>query len=280
MMKKAIPQVIIVLVLYGATIPMNAHFRNFFLGSRTRTDIIQNMFGGLRGLVADWSFMKAEEYHHRGLPFLKAMEYHKSESSFLAECASPGGEEHHHEHANAAQQRDFFSRLYACVKVTGDSHLTPAEEKEVLPWFYAEVMFNPHDIRGYVLGGYWLERAGKRDESLKFYKEGLKNNPRSAQIAASIGNLYYHEDKYDEALSYLENSRQLWLERKYPNIVSGQYMKGDLEVTFDLLGDIYTKRGDYKKALEVYGELVGFEPNPLILQKMRQIKQKLGGDAA
>ena len=76
-----------------------------------------------------------------------------------------GTEEEEHHHAEKDVKNDLYSRIYRAVKVTEDSHLTPAHEKEVLPWFYTEVAFNPHDIRGYVLGGYWLESPAPASSS-------------------------------------------------------------------------------------------------------------------
>ena len=178
---------IFILLAYAAAVCLNASFKGYLLApERGGTDIIQKMFGGLRNAVGDWAFMKAEEYHHRGLPFEEALAFHQGES-ILAEQAASGKPAEAHAELNEAVKSsvDLYTKLYSQVKVTGDSHLKPEEEKEVLPWFYIEVAFNPHDIRGYVLGSYWLARVGRRDESFKFLMEGGKNNPHSAQIMSA-----------------------------------------------------------------------------------------------
>ena len=219
-------------LIYAATIPMNTCFNRTFMSTAKEPDVIQNVFGGMRSFVADWAFLKAEEYHHRGLPFLGAAAYHQGRST-LEEERSGGREEEYHR-AQADERSDFFSKVYGSVKITEDSHLSYAEEKEVLPWFYTEVAFNPHDIRGYVLGGYWLERLGRREESMRFLKEGERLNPDSAQILTAIGALYYHDNKYDEALSYLERARKLWLSDKLPNVITNDYMETDRRLSFEL----------------------------------------------
>ena len=259
-----------IVLLYAATLPLAASFNRSFLEKKKEPDILQNMFGGMRSFVSDWAFMKAEEYHHRGLPFMGAAAYHKGESALMAEAG--GAEAHEHHHAEGEEKMDLFSRVHRLVKVTEDAHLAPSQEKEVLPWFYTEVMFDPHDIRGYVLGGYWLESMGRYEESLKFLKEGQMNNPDSAQISTSIAKLYYRNNRYENALSCLERSRALWLKAAPPNLITNQYMESDRLETFDLLGDLYEKQGQYEKALEAYSQLLNFGQFPAVEEKIIRLK--------
>jgi tetratricopeptide (TPR) repeat protein len=264
------------ILIYTLTIPLNALFKDAMPAEHKRPDVIQNMFGGMRSFVGDWAFMKAEEYHHRGLPFAGAASYHHGESTLMSEVNGAGKEEHRDE--GAAGRQGLFSRIYRSVKVTEDSHLAPADEKEVLPWFYAEVLFNPHDTRGYVLGGYWLERLARGDESLAFLKEGLKNNPRSARIIASIGSFYYRNGRKQEAGPYLESARSLWLKGAGENMVTDKYAESDRFVAFDELAHLYEETGRPAQALEVYKELHGFsqikavEDSIIRLEKNRPAK--------
>lgn len=260
-------------LLYAATLPLAASFNRAPLENNKEPDILQNIFGGMRSFVADWAFMKAEEYHHRGLPFVLSAAYHEGESSLMAEAGGAETDEHHH--SEGSEKKDIFSRIYGTVKVTEDSHLAPAQEKEVLPWFYTEVTFNPRDIRGYVLGGYWLEKVGRLEDSMKFLKEGLAENPDSAQIYGSIAELYYRGNKFDEAVFSLEQARALWLKLKPPNIITNQYMESDRLNTFDILGSLYEKKGQYEKALEVYGQALNFGERPVIKEKIIRLKNRI-----
>lgn len=262
-----------IVLLYAVTIPLNHFFKNSPLEKNKEPDIIQNIFGGMRSFVADWAFMKAEEYHHRGLPFMGALSYHHGQSTLMEEVRGSGGEEH--QHAEEENKRDLFSKIYRSVKVTKDSHLVPSEEKEVLPWFYTEVLFNSHDIRGYVLGGYWLERMGRYEESLKFLKQGRQNNPDSAQILASLGRLYYHNKNMEDAVLCLERSRALWIKGTPPNVVNNEYMITDRLMTFDLLGHVYESTGQYEKALEIYTEYQRFGLPSLMDEKIIKLKNML-----
>ena len=265
---------IIVLFAYAASVCLNVSFRQHLLPAKGEADMIERMFGSFRIFVGDWAFMKAEEYHHRGLPFEQAVAYHAGES-LLSELEEHREEPEHEKASMPSQQgMGLFEKLYYQVKVTGDSHLKPEEEKEVLPWFYVEVAFNPHDIRGYVLGGYWLERVGENKESLKFLQDGVKNNPDSAQILSTIGELYFKEKNYEDAAMYLERSCSLWAEAKAPNTVTNKYEESDRFFVFDLLASLYARQGDYSKALKIYTELLKFGPNPVILNKASKLKRE------
>jgi tetratricopeptide (TPR) repeat protein len=159
--------------------------------------------------------------------------------------------------------------------VTGDSHLKPEDEKEVLPWFYTEVAFNPNDVRGYVLGSYWLERVGDKSACIKFLNEGEKNNPDSAEILGAIGEFYLKEGDDEKAMAYLSSACALWIEAKGMNAVSNKYEESDRLFAFDLLADMYTKKGAHKKALQLYRELLKFGANAAISQKITDIEGKL-----
>jgi tetratricopeptide (TPR) repeat protein len=274
-MTKTKPYILItvIILLYAVTVQFNSFFKSVSLEKAKEPDIIQNIFGGMRSLVGDWAFMKAEEYHHRGLPFMSTLSYHHGESTLMADVH--GAEMEEHPQAEEEKRNDLFSRIYRSVKVTEDSHLAPSEEKEVLPWFYSEVLLNPHDIRGYVLGGYWLERMGRYSESLKFLNEGDKNNPNSAQILTSIGRAYFHDKKIKEAIMYLEHARELWLKGEEPNVITNQYMESDRIVTFDFLGHLYENEGQYEKALEVYDELSSFWKSPALDEDIIKLKNMI-----
>ena len=260
-----------IIFLYAVSVSLNFYFQHNLIKTKEKADVIERIFGGLRGAIGDWAFMKAEEYHHRGLPFLKAMAYHENESPFASE-------EHHEEHVAGAAGRGIFSKIYSAVKVTEDSHLKPSEEKEALPWFYTETAFNPNDIRGYVLGGYWLQRLGRLDESMHFMKDGLKNNPASASISAAIGNLYFKMGNVNGAIRYLERAKTLWREGRFPNEASDKYSKSDRYFALDLLGTIYERQGKYQQALKIYQEVFALQQDSVIIGKIERVKKILSNN--
>ncbi len=279
-MRKNLAIATLLIIAYSATIPINLFLKNNFM-SKKNPDIIQNIFGGFRDTVSAWSIIKGEEYFHSGLPFLKAEAFHEGGSALMEERSqATGGASHEHgetHHGENIIKKDFFLRVYSSVRLTQDSHLTGVEEKEVLPWFYTAVLFDPHNITAYLLGGYWFERLGKPAEALKFLLEGLKNNPRSAQIISAIGEIYYRRHSLKEAIEYLERARSLWIEGKPPNVVSNTYTDSDRFFTFNVLGDIYEGNNNYAKAIELYREYnsIVAKPDPLMLKSIKTLEEKI-----
>lgn len=267
------PFFILLLLLVPAL--LNIPLKNYFHPQGfAQKDLIYRMFGGLRGLLADWAFIKGEEYYHGGLPIrglriaeCLQIEMSKSRGEHLEE-------EHEHGHEIEEQvKQNFYSKLYSHIKITRHAHLSYAEEKEVLPWFYLQVRFNPHDIQGYILGGYWLKRLGKTEEAFRFLKEGEVNNPASAQVLTEIGDLYYHQKNYALAIEYFERARELWLIGKPPNLVRDEYTRSDRNYTFTLLGHLYEKTGQKDLAVQVYREFYSIDPTrTFLLDKIKKLK--------
>lgn len=276
---KKLPLAIVIICLAIISALLNVPLKNYFSPGveSVEQDLIYRMFGGLRSLLADWMFIKGEEYFHGGLPTRSAdMSQCMQEEMAKVREEHPHeehGHEHKHEHADEqAGKTDLYSRLYSKVKVTRHSHLSYAEEKEVLPWFYLQVRFNPHDIQGYTLGGFWLKRLGRHEEALKFLKEGETNNPASAQILTEIGDSYYRQKNYAQAIEYFEKARELWLAGKPPNLAVDEYIRCDRAYAFSLLGYLYEKTGKPAMAARVYRELYSFDPaRTKLLEKIRKL---------
>ncbi|OIN98868.1 hypothetical protein AUJ66_00150 [Candidatus Desantisbacteria bacterium CG1_02_38_46] len=263
---------VVILLLIPAL--LNIPLKNYFHPQEeyAQQDLIYRMFGSLRGLLADWAFIKGEEYYHSGLP-IRGLRTAGCLQIEMSKSREGHPEEREHEHETEEQVKsDFYSNLYSQIKITQHTHLSYAEEKEVLPWFYLQARFNPHDIQGYVLGGYWLRRLGKPEEALRFLKEGEACNPASAQILTEIGALYYKQKGYNQAIEYFERARQLWLTGKPPNLVTNDYASSDRIYTFHLLGYLYEKTGKPLLAAQVYTELYSFEPmRTFLLDKIKKL---------
>jgi len=256
---------------------LNAPLKNHFhpKSELEEQDLIHRMFGGLRGLLADWAFMKGESYLHGGLPIqnivkegAQCLQIEMAQRKEIEEHKTV--EEHAHEHEvdeHKVEETSLFSRIFYHTKVIEHTHISYAEEKEILPWFYLQVRFNPRDIQGWTLGGYWLRRLGKYDEAMKFLEEGEKKNPDSAQIKALIGYVFFLERKYPEALKKLEESRKLWQEGEPVNVVRDDYSGSERGLAYTLLAEIYKFRCEYKKAIEIYRELCTLNPERAHLLK-------------
>jgi len=261
--------VLSVVLLFFAAAALNVPLRNYSRSGMTaeKADIVYRIFGGLRGILADWAFMKGESYFHGGLPAVSlaktGAECLQAEMSARGEAEPEGHDEHElergHENKEAVKP-DLYSKILGCLKVTGHVHLTGPAEKEVLPWFYLQVRFNPRDISGWVLGGYWLRRESKYAESLRFLEEGESKNPDSANIKTALGEAYFKARDYKKAAEYLEQATRLWKEGRSPNAVQDDYTRTDRMLAFTLLAECYKIAGEKGRANAVYSDLVKIEP--------------------
>jgi len=274
-MKKIIP-IIFVLILFSLPAALNIPLKNYFYSDSQliKKDLIYRMFGNLRGLLADWAFMKGEEYYHGGLDISNV----DVSECLRQEMLNDRGIRTSHEDSECetfiprGANDKLYLKIYSEEKIIRHTHLAYSAEKEVLPWFYMEVKFNPNDIQGYLVGSFWLKREGKIEEALKFLLEGEKNNPTSAQISAMIGEIYYKQNNIGQAIVYLEKSTQLWMEKKPPNLADDNYSFSDRGYAFDLLAESYLKNGMKGKAKETLMQLYNLDPErKILLERIKKI---------
>ncbi len=63
---------------------------------------------------------------------------------------------------------------------------------ELLPWFRMMTLSDPRYIRGYAVGGWWLQNRNL-EQAFAFVKEGVENNPESFEIYMTLGQLYLNQ---------------------------------------------------------------------------------------
>lgn len=191
---------------------------------RRNSSAIATMIGEFRTSMSDILFIKTERYLHAGVAYVP----HMDESVMTAEQLSEEVDEHQDElgipdesefdidesHAGtptlipAADQdfRGFIGRLHREVKPWRDParpHIH-TDGRELLPWFRVMALVDPHHVRGFVAGGFWLQ-AEDLDLAIDFINEGLSHNPEAFQLYVSRGFLTMRQlrraglDQTDEA---------------------------------------------------------------------------------
>lgn len=166
------------------------------------------MLGEFRASVSDIIFIKTETYLHNGVNYAAHLE---GELSTVAgknpEINMEGDSEDEHEHheheggsvetAIKSPDKDFrglIGDLHREVKPWRDPrkpHIL-TDGTELLPWYRVMTLSDPHNIRGYYLGIFWLKRINP-DEAIDFAKEGIKNNPEAFQIYQTLGQVYFYK---------------------------------------------------------------------------------------
>lgn len=62
---------------------------------------------------------------------------------------------------------------------------------ELLPWFRLQTISDPHNVRSYLIGSWWLKTKDEVQvrEALKFVEEGIQNNPHAFQLYLMKGTI-------------------------------------------------------------------------------------------
>ena len=224
---------------------------NEYAGGRSRdvearyqrnSSAIANMLGELRTSMSDVLFLKTERYLHSGVGYKahinkRLMSVSGTTASNFAHQREVGSDKEHVLHDDHAAEeessaplipdadndfRGFIGDLHREVKpwLPPDAHASHTDGKEILPWFRVMTMSDPHYVRAYAVGGWWLKTVDI-DEGLSFLEEGMRNNPEAFQIQATYGDLLQSKGRKiskdifnpsPEALKYFLHSRDAYQE--------------------------------------------------------------------
>ncbi len=168
---------------------------------RRNSSALAAMLGEFRTSMSDIMFIKTERYLHAGIGYLP---HHDETVLSVAELADAvedpqrelGMRDTEKEHAGhpaliPAREHDFrgfVGILHRQVKPWRDPskpHIH-TDGRELLPWFRVMTMSDPHYVRGYLAGGFWLQIEDP-DAALAFINEGLRHNPGAFQLYVSRG---------------------------------------------------------------------------------------------
>jgi len=141
--------------------------------------------------------------------------------------------------------RAAFLRLRALIKMNaGEVESALNDMKECLA-------LNPEDLNGLQLDGDLLMKMGRAEDAIVVYKKILAVDPRNRFALTSAGYASRAAGNDNDAEKYFE-----LLGRRYPS----------LYIPWLALGDLYTARGEYKKAQAAYSKGYATAPqNALIV---------------
>ena len=193
------------------------------------------MLGEFRTSMSDILLLKTERYLHSGIGYTphvnkqllsttaktEAYDEHQNES-----CGTHEGCSGNHDEAGGSttlikppskDYRGLIGHLHREVKPWRDpsEHEAHTDGTQVLPWFRVMTMSDPHYVRGYTLGGYWLNRFAP-EEAVPFLIEGIKNNPDAFQVHLMLGQAYLAQarKKVDDLSNPTEDERALLLQAR------------------------------------------------------------------
>ncbi len=165
------------------------------------------MLGEFRTSMSDIMFLKTERYLHGGIGFVDHSSFkNASVSKSTRNMAS------HQLEVGQSLESDLKEADQADTLIkAGDGDFrgpigwihrnvhpwqdpskphTHTDGTELLPWFKVMTLSDPHYVRAYALGGWWLKRESL-EEALKFVEEGIDKNPEAFQIHYMRGNILF-----------------------------------------------------------------------------------------
>jgi hypothetical protein len=206
------------------------------------------ILGEVRANAADFVFIKTERYLHSGVGYAPHMAgvLNSEMSGDSHDHSHDHGDGHDHDHDHAAPPtmipspekdfRGFIGRLERAVKPWQDpsaphQHTTGTE---LLPWYRVMTVTDPHNVRGYMIGAWWL---GSEDEpeywkaSIEFITEGTTNNPTAFQLWLMRSRLADRFARFEEPVpgytdEQLEADSLASLEIGYPHALRARPSNG------------------------------------------------------
>ncbi len=135
-------------------------------------DPLTRLAGGAAEAVGDTVFLKADSYYHGGVD-----EHAEDEDEALHAQAG------HIENAPAPPAGDWIARVNGRIHEHSHYHLTPDQQKEMLPFFSLALKLDPRNVEAVLTTAYWLERQlGKPEEARKVLEKGALDNPDAWEI--------------------------------------------------------------------------------------------------
>lgn len=186
------------------------------LGARAvrNSSAAAQLLGEFRATLADTLFVKTERYLHSGVAYTLHMQedlesvadvsHADRDTGFIdPSAAGDPGHDHHHEHeeehtaatlipAASADFRGWIGHLHRMVKPWRDPSLphVHTEGTELLPWYRLMTLADPHNVRGYAIGAWWLGSINN-DQAMVFINEGIDRNPDAFQLRLVRAGLHY-----------------------------------------------------------------------------------------
>lgn len=240
-------------------------------------DILLMVFGDARDMLSEMLVLKADEYFHGGVKNVVC-------DHCLSEGSSAHGEEHahgdageeHEEHGAAVHESetswngDLWAWVDAQVHEQVHRHVEGAEAKELLPWLWGACRAAPGNVKALESTAYILDKMNNRPmEALELLDRGVSNNPGSASLEFSRGEIFFHS---------LHNAARA--EAAFASAVAKcrpvEGPAGDDERLLQLralfyLGYIANLRGDRAKAESCLRDAQAINPKHVTVENLRKL---------
>jgi tetratricopeptide (TPR) repeat protein len=277
LMKFSPLSLLLVLLALAFTLATNLMLTAGNWSTRAKSDNLFGMvFGDGRKLFANHFFTMADVYFHSG--YYPSVFDQKSGEEKEIISASHGKKETEEDEKNEdflGKPKDWVDAFGRNFRITRHTHLENHNEREILPWLRLAADLDPQKIETYTVGAFFLrEHLGRADQAEVFLREGLRNNPDSAEILFELGRVY-HDGLHDR-----DRARNVWqLGVKKFFLRPPDQQKEDkllLEELVANLGYLEEEAGNYPDAVNWLRAAQKVSPAPDALQKqIDRVQQKI-----
>ncbi|MFC1498010.1 tetratricopeptide repeat protein [Verrucomicrobiota bacterium] len=188
------------------------------------------VFGGSRLMLGKFFFLKADEYFHKGRPYIKSQAF----------------------------DNNIFHKISRKIKPAGHLHLERYNIKEIMPWLWLAIQSDPNNIEFYLVTTFWLAGDAKRpDIALEVLQEAQFNNPFNYEISLAKGQIFLKENKIKEAKLAFDEGIAFWPSQFDPEGVYATYDKRTLLL---YRAFICEAEGDNQNAIKALKEILKMFP--------------------
>ena len=268
---------LLVLLALAFTLATNLMLTAGNWSTRAKSDNLFGMvFGDGRKLFANHFFTMADVYFHIG--YYPSVFDQKSGEEKEIISASHGKKETEEDEKNEdflGKPKDWVDAFGRNFRITRHTHLENHNEREILPWLRLAADLDPQKIETYTVGAFFLrEHLNRPDQAEAFLREGLRNNPDSAEILFELGRVY-HDGLHDR-----DRARNVWqLGVKKFFLRTADQQKEDKLLFEELvanLGYLEEEAGNYADAVNWLRAAQKVSPAPEALQKqIDRVQQKI-----
>ena len=201
--------VILALVVVGA-------FQVFVLGRNGRSperlpqlvrgdDALSVAFGGAKETISLAMVHKADSYFHGGVDMECTLDHdhdedcdhdHHEGCDHDHHSPNPGTQTPQHPNTSFPDPWAWINRHIRAPEV--ERHLEGEKAVELMPWLWASVRANPHNIDAWTTAWYTANKMIKDSKlALRIATDGLEKNPDSLELLLCLGRTYYNQGQGD-----------------------------------------------------------------------------------
>jgi tetratricopeptide (TPR) repeat protein len=244
--------------------------------SKKSGNFLSLMFGDGRKLLAGQFFTMADVYFHSGY-YPSIFDKNSGEQKEII-SASHGRKETEEDEKNEdflGKPKDWIDAFGRNFKITHHTHLENGNEREILPWLRLAADLDPQKVDIYTVGAFFLrDHLHRPDQAEAFLREGLRNNPDSAEILFELGR-YYYDTSHDtnRARNVWELGIKKFMQLKEPEMQDNRLIFEETAVNLAHLED---DTGNYDQAINWLhaAQKVSLDPGALDVQ-IDKIRKKI-----